>query len=129
MGLGISERVERLVRIAVGLYFGIAALSDLHGSTVLLPGIAPLECGRRLQVFTGLVILACAGLLFRRTLARSGVIPLVGAYTLRSAWYLTGPERWAVVWPLLLPGLAIILSWRPEKPEEGGDGKEDPQAR
>jgi hypothetical protein len=117
----ISERSERIIRIAVGLYLGLKALTDLRGSVLALPGIAPEDSSRSLQLSTGIVVLLGVALLSRRRLAKFGAIPLIVVHASRSFWDVAGGEPYSIGWTLSLLGLAIIFWWRPKAPGEAGD--------
>ena len=120
--LRISEPVERAIRLGVGAFFGLAALSDLRGSELLLPGISPPEFSRGLQLSIGGAVMLCAVLVLRRRLAKVGAVLLTVAWVLRSVWDMTGPSQYpGFVWPLLLGALSIIFWWRPDTTVEPRD--------
>lgn len=112
--LGISDRVERGLRIGVGLFFAFAALSDMRGSVVLLAGIVPPEASRSIQVLSGCVVMASALALFMPRLARYGGIVLAATVVARSTWDMTGGQPKPFIWPVVLFALAIIIAWGPE---------------
>ena len=121
--VGVGRREVWGIRVALGLYFGLAALSDLRASVALVPGVAPLESSRTLQLLTGSVVLSLVVVLLLPRLSRYGAIGLTSAWILRTTWDMTGGQTATFVWKLLLPALAIVMAWPPERPRESGDHK------
>ena len=110
----VGRRGELTIRVALSAYFCLAAGTDLWGSLVILPGVAPLGSPRYLQLLTGGVILASAAFLLVRRLSKPAAIVLTAAWLGRTVWDMTGGQTSSATWRLLLPALAIVAAWQPE---------------
>jgi hypothetical protein len=103
-----GRRVQSAVSLVLGIYFGLAALTDLLGSTLVLPGVAPHGVPRSFQVVTGCAILGLAAALFLPRLSKHAATALVLVWLLRTVWDMTGGPPLTLAWILLLPALVIV---------------------
>jgi hypothetical protein len=103
-----GKRLQQAVSVALGIYFGLAALTDLGGAVLIVPGVAPPGSPRTFQVVTGLVILLLAVALLLPRLSRHAATALVLVWLLRTVWDMTGgpPMTWA--WTLVLGALVVV---------------------
>jgi hypothetical protein len=107
--LTIHKRAAVPIRVTLGIYFSLAAFSDLRGSVLLLPGVAPLEFPRYVQLLTGCTVFASALLLFTQKLSKVGAGVLAAVWTLRTVWDMTGGPPISLIWTLVFGGLVIVI--------------------
>ena len=113
----IGRRGDLAIRVALSLYFCLAAGTDFRGSLGILPGIAPLGSPRYFQLLMGGVVTVSALLLLTRRLSKPAAVALTAAWLVRTVWDMTGGQRTTAMWNLLLPALAIVTARQPE-PED-----------
>lgn len=103
-----GRRVQRAMSAALGIYFGLAALTDLRDVAFIIPGVAPPGSPRGLQMVAGSAILMLAVALLVPKLSRQAATALVLVWLLRTVWDMTGGPPMTWVWTLVLGGLVIV---------------------